>query len=162
MTGPGRRALRWVAEVTQAAEVVVVRGLREGGSPWLLRCGHRDLVLRVGQPDEAASFATEVAGLRLATRAGIPVPGLIGYDEGAAAGGPLVLTGRVPGSSQIPPGIPIRPACKRWVPSLRGCTPSRWNHPPTCRCVIGPSRARTSLRCGAGRRSATCCAMPRS
>ena len=103
MTGPGTRALRWVAEVTQAAKIVVVRGLREGGSPWLLRVGHRDLVLRVGQPDEAASFATEVAGLRLAARAGIPVPGLLACDEGAAAGGPLVLTGRLPGSSQIPP-----------------------------------------------------------
>lgn len=102
MTGPGTRALRWVAEVTQAAEIVVVRGLREGGSPWLLRAGHRDLVLRAGQPDEAASFATEVAGLRLAARAGIPVPGLLACDEGAAAGGPLVLTGRLPGSSEIP------------------------------------------------------------
>lgn len=102
MTGPGTRALRWVAEVTQTAEIVVVRGLREGGSPWLLRAGHHDLVLRVGQSDEAASFATEVAGLRLAARAGIPVPGLVACDQDAAAGGPLVLTGRLPGSSQIP------------------------------------------------------------
>ncbi len=102
MTGPGTRALRWVAQVTQAAEVVVVRGLRAGGSPWLLRAGQRDLVLRAGQPGETASFATEVAGLRLAAGAGVPVPGLLACDEGAAAAGPLVLTGRLPGSSQIP------------------------------------------------------------
>jgi len=95
-------ALGWAARVIGYPDLAVVRGLREGGAPWLLRAGDRELVLRVGEPADAASFATEVAALRLAARTGIPVPRLLGHDDGTGAGIPLVLTECVPGSSQIP------------------------------------------------------------
>jgi aminoglycoside phosphotransferase (APT) family kinase protein len=83
-------------------DIAVIRGLREGGSPWLLRADGRELVLRVGGLSDAASFATVVAALRLAARAGIPVPRLLDHDDGTATGIPLVLTEYLPGSSQIP------------------------------------------------------------
>lgn len=102
MTGPDGAALAWAAGVVACRDLAVVRGLREGGAPWLLRAGHRELVLRIGWPADAASFATEVAALRLAARSGIPVPRLLGHDDGTAAGVPLVLIEYVPGSSQIP------------------------------------------------------------
>ena len=102
MTGPDAGALGWAADVIGCGDVAVVRGLREGGSPWLLRAGDRELVLRVGEPSDAASFATVVAALRLAARAGIPVAPLLGHDDGTATAIPLVLTEYLPGSSQIP------------------------------------------------------------
>ncbi len=102
MTGPDARALGWAAETTGAGDLVVLRGLRDGGSPWLLRAGDREVVLRTGQPDDLASFATEAAALRLAERAGVPAPRLLGYDEDGA-GGPVLLMERLPGSSEIPP-----------------------------------------------------------
>jgi aminoglycoside phosphotransferase (APT) family kinase protein len=102
VTGPDAGALGWAAGVIGCRDVAVVRGLREGGSPWLLRVGGRELVLRVGLPSDAASFATVVAALRLAARAGISVPRLVGDDDGTATGIPLVLTEYLPGSSQIP------------------------------------------------------------
>jgi hypothetical protein len=95
-------ALGWVAEMMGCGDLAVVRGLREGGSPWLLRGDDRELVLRIGQRGDTASFATEVAALRLAAQAAIPAPWLLGHDDGAVAGVPLVLTGYLPGSSQIP------------------------------------------------------------
>jgi len=101
-TGPDAGALGWAAGVIGCRDLVVVRGLREGGSPWLLHAGHRELVLRIGEPSDAASFATVVAALRLAARAGIPVPRLLGHDDGTATGIPLVLTEYLSGSSQIP------------------------------------------------------------
>jgi len=42
-------------------DLAVRRGLRDGGSPWLLRCGNRELVLPAGQLADAASFAIEAA-----------------------------------------------------------------------------------------------------
>ena len=86
MTGPDARALGWAAETTGARDLVVLRGLRDGGSPWLLQAGDREVVLRTGQPGDLASFATEAAALRLAVQAGVPAPQLLGYDESAAAG----------------------------------------------------------------------------
>jgi aminoglycoside phosphotransferase (APT) family kinase protein len=102
VSGPDPTALRWVADVMACGEVTVLRGLSEGASPWLLRAGDREVVLRVGQPGDAASLATEAAALRLAAGAGISVPGLLGADCAQAAGVPLLLTGRLPGSRQIP------------------------------------------------------------
>lgn len=102
VTGPDAVALGWAADVIGCRDVAAVRGLREGGSPWLLRADGRELVLRVGGPSDAASFATVVAALRLAGRAGVPVPRLLGHDDGTATGIPLVLTEYLPGSSQIP------------------------------------------------------------
>jgi aminoglycoside phosphotransferase (APT) family kinase protein len=94
--------LQWVAGVLACGEVTVLRGMREGGSPWLLRAGDRAVVLRVGGPDDAPGLATEVAALPLAGQAGVPVPQLLGHDDGSAAGVPLILTGRLPGTSRIP------------------------------------------------------------
>jgi aminoglycoside phosphotransferase (APT) family kinase protein len=94
--------LGWVADVLAQNPVTVLRGLSDGGSPWLLRCGDREAVLRVGQPSDAAGFATETAALRLAVGAGVPVPRLLGHDAGTAAGVPLLLAEWLPGSSQVP------------------------------------------------------------
>jgi aminoglycoside phosphotransferase len=102
VTGPDAGALGWAADVIGCRDLAVVRGLREGGSPWLLRADGRELVLRIGAPSDAAPFATEVAALRLAAQAGIPVPRLLGHDDGTATGIPLVLTECLPGSSHIP------------------------------------------------------------
>lgn len=102
LRGPDALALGWVSSVVGCGDLVVVRGLRTGGSPWLLRAGERELVLRVGGLADGASFVTEAAALRLAAEAAIPVPPLLGHDAGRAAGVPLVLTERLPGSSEIP------------------------------------------------------------
>ena len=59
--GPGNAALRWAADVLGCADVAVVRGLREGGAPWLLQAGDRAAILKDGTPDQAAQFATEDA-----------------------------------------------------------------------------------------------------
>lgn len=102
MSGPDAAALRWAAGVLGGGEVAVVRGLREGGAPWLLAAGDREVVLRVGDADSGRPFATEAAALRLAAGAGVPVPSLLGHDDDAVAGVPLMLTGRLPGTSRIP------------------------------------------------------------
>jgi aminoglycoside phosphotransferase (APT) family kinase protein len=103
VTGPDPQAMSWAAGITGAAGLEVVRGLRDGGSPWLLRADGRELVFRTGQEGDLGAFATEVAALRLAAGAGVPVPALLAHDDGTAAGVPVVLTERLPGSSQIPP-----------------------------------------------------------
>jgi aminoglycoside phosphotransferase (APT) family kinase protein len=92
----------WVREVTSASRVTVVRGLREGGSPWLLSVDGDEVVLRVGRSGDAAPFATEVAALRLAAEAGVPAPSVLGHDDGARHGVPLLLAERLSGSSRIP------------------------------------------------------------
>jgi aminoglycoside phosphotransferase (APT) family kinase protein len=102
VTGPDAVALGWAADVMGCGDLAVLRGLREGGSPWLLRGDDCELVLRIGQLGDTASFATEVAALRLAAQAAIPASRLLGHDDGTAAGVPLVLTEYLPGSSQIP------------------------------------------------------------
>jgi hypothetical protein len=102
MGGPDAVVLRWVAGVLGCGAVTAVRGLREGGPPWLLEAGGREVVPRVGQPGDAPSFATEVAALSLAVGAGVPAPKLLGHDSGPAVGVPVVLTERLPGTSCIP------------------------------------------------------------
>jgi aminoglycoside phosphotransferase (APT) family kinase protein len=103
VAGPDPMALSWVALVLGHNDLRVLRGMREGGSPWLLRAGDRELVLRVGSPGDLAQIVTEVRALQLAAQAAIPAPRLLNYDDGSAAGVPLVLTGCLAGSSQIPP-----------------------------------------------------------
>jgi hypothetical protein len=51
---PEAAALGWAAGVTGCRDLAVVRGLREGGSPWLLRADGRGLVLRVDWDDAGA------------------------------------------------------------------------------------------------------------
>jgi aminoglycoside phosphotransferase (APT) family kinase protein len=99
---PDLAVLDWAAGMLGTARPEVLRGLRGGGSPWLLRTGDREAVLRVGQPGDQEVLATEAAALRLAGRAGVAAPELLGADDGGATGVPLVLMSRLPGSSTIP------------------------------------------------------------
>ena len=102
--------LRWaVRAADQGAEVAEVRGLRDGGSPWLLRLRRggrtRGVVLRVGHTkDGAAGLGTEVAALTLAAGHGLPAPRLLAAD--LAGDPPAVLVEQVAGSSAIPPRRP--------------------------------------------------------
>jgi len=91
-----------VAGMLGSRPVTVVRGLRDGGSPWLLEADGQQVVLRVVSLNWVESTATEVAAMQLAAEAGIPVPELLGHDDGTATGWTLVLMSRVAGSSFIP------------------------------------------------------------
>jgi aminoglycoside phosphotransferase (APT) family kinase protein len=112
--GPGSRrdpgldrspeVLHWASAVL-GAEVAVLRGLRDGGSPWLLRAGDREVILRVARAERVAETATEVAAMTHAARvagAAVPVAELLGYDLAERTGYGLVLTARVRGTSVIP------------------------------------------------------------
>jgi aminoglycoside phosphotransferase (APT) family kinase protein len=96
------RARRWAAAAAGADTLTVVRGLRDGGGPWLVEAAGRRLVLRAGHPEGAGPIAAEATGLRQAAAAGIPAPVLVAYDDGTAAGLPSVLFTFLPGSSAIP------------------------------------------------------------
>jgi aminoglycoside phosphotransferase (APT) family kinase protein len=103
---PDADVLAWASAVL-AAGVTVVRGLSHGGSPWLLRAGDREVVLRIAPAGQAAQIATEVAAMTCAAQAAgaaLPVAELLGYDLAERTGYGLVLTARVPGTSVIPPG----------------------------------------------------------
>ena len=95
--GPDRPALDWVAGLLGCTDVTAVRGLREGGTPWLLRAGQRNVVLRTGRPHERVQFRTEAAALEVAAKAGIAAPPLLGYN-----GDVLMLLDGLPGTSRIP------------------------------------------------------------
>jgi aminoglycoside phosphotransferase (APT) family kinase protein len=113
MTKPTPAALAWaVTAMAPGGRIVSVRGLREGGAPWLLRVEANgdvvDAVLRTGgRPDDpdAARFATtEVAALRCADRHGLLAPRLIAHDpDGSSAGEIAILMTLLPGRSRIPP-----------------------------------------------------------
>ena len=103
---PPAVVLRWSAGIL-GCDPVVVRGLRDGESPWLLQAGERQVVLRTGWPGQEQQIATEAAGLARAAGLAVPVPELLGHDDGRAAGGvPVVLSAALPGSSRIPP-VPV-------------------------------------------------------
>jgi aminoglycoside phosphotransferase (APT) family kinase protein len=100
-----RGLLEWaVRAAAPGAEVAEVRGLRDGGSPWLVRLGghgaERAVVLRVGAGEDPAPLRTEVAALRLAAEHGLPAPRLLAAD--LAGDPPLVLADLLAGSSAIP------------------------------------------------------------
>jgi len=85
--------------------VTVLRGLRDGDSPWLLRAGNREVILRVVRAQRVAETATEVAAMTHAARvarATLPVPDLLGYDLADRTAYGLVLAARMPGTSVIP------------------------------------------------------------
>jgi hypothetical protein len=88
MADPDAEVLAWVS-ATMGADATVLRGLRHGGSPWLLRCGGREVVLRVARAEQVAETATEIAAMTGAARmagAAFPVAELLGYDLAAAPG----------------------------------------------------------------------------
>src|SRR5690349_21166439 len=109
MARPAPEVLAWASSVL-GSEVTVIRSLRLGGTPWLLRAGDlraggRNVVLRVIAARRAGETETEIAAMTHVTRAaqaGLPVPELLGYDLAERTGYALVLTGQVTGSSVIP------------------------------------------------------------
>jgi Ser/Thr protein kinase RdoA (MazF antagonist) len=105
MAFPDTAVLDWASDIL-AAEVTVLRGLRQGGSPWLLRAGDREVVLRVARAELVAETATEVTAMMYAARAAgpvLPLAELLGYDLAERTSYGLVLTACVPGTSEIPP-----------------------------------------------------------
>jgi Ser/Thr protein kinase RdoA (MazF antagonist) len=104
MAYPETEVLDWTAAIL-GTEVTVLRGLRHGSSPWLLRAGIRDVVLRVADAEQTAETATEVAAMTCVARVAdaiLPVPELLGYDLAERTRYGLVLTACVPGTSAIP------------------------------------------------------------
>jgi aminoglycoside phosphotransferase (APT) family kinase protein len=102
---PDAGVLDWASAVL-GTEVTVLRGLRHGSSPWLLRAGDREVIMRVARAEQAAETATEVAAMTyVAQVAGsvLPVAKLLGYDLAERTGYGLVLTTCVRGTSVIPP-----------------------------------------------------------
>ncbi len=105
MARPGTEVLDWASAVLGSA-ARVLRGLRNGGSPWLLRAGDREVILRIAHGGRVTETATEVAAMTLASRVAgaiLPVAELLGYDLAERTGYGLVLTARVPGTSVIRP-----------------------------------------------------------
>jgi aminoglycoside phosphotransferase (APT) family kinase protein len=107
-----RGSLEWAVRVAApGADVAEVRGLRDGGSPWLVRLSRqgreRNVVLRVGSGRDRSPLHTEVAALRLAAEHALPAPRLLAAELGDDP--PLVLVEQVPGSSAIPP---VRPSAR--------------------------------------------------
>jgi aminoglycoside phosphotransferase (APT) family kinase protein len=86
--------LRWATSVA-GAEPDEVRGMRQGGAPWLLRFGDREFVLRPAPDDETLQI--ERKGLVLAASHGIPVPQTIAVSHRP----PAMLSERARGSSAI-------------------------------------------------------------
>ncbi len=104
MSDPDAAVLAWASAIL-GGPVTVERGLREGGSPWLVRAGRASAVLRVVPLDRRQArenVATEVAAMSYAAKAGLPVPEVLGHDDGTATGFALALTTVLPGSSRIP------------------------------------------------------------
>jgi len=124
MARPAPEVPAWASAVL-GSEVTVLRSLRLGGTPWLLRADElrpsdlradgvpadgvpadgRNVVLRVIAARRAGETETEVAAMTHVARvaqAGLPVPELLGYDLAEQTGYALVLTGQVAGSGVIP------------------------------------------------------------
>ena len=109
MTHASSAALAWAAAAV-GAKVIAVQGLRDGGSPWVLRLeGHqrlRSVVLKTGEPgrdDQLDQFATEAAAMRVAEESKLAAPRLLATDpDGSTAGVPAMLSTVVPGSSRVP------------------------------------------------------------
>lgn len=105
MAHPAAEVLHWASTVLGSA-VTVLHGLGDGDSPWLLRAGDREVILRVAHSGDVKDTATEVAAMTVVSRVGdpaVPVAELLGSDFAERTGYGLVLTARVPGTSVIPP-----------------------------------------------------------
>lgn len=93
------RLITWTEGVL-GARIESVRGLRAGGSPWLLGTGAQSAVMRVGSGDNVALLEVERAGLELAATTSIPVPRVLATH---LSGDPAaLLMEHMPGSSVIP------------------------------------------------------------
>lgn len=107
-TIPDQAVLDWVAGLFGGDAVVrVVRGLRAGDNPWLLRIEQdsrtTEAVLKTVNPARPARLFTEIAALRLAEEHGVAAPRILGYDTGDAGSGSVALLQTVvPGRSAIP------------------------------------------------------------
>ena len=162
MAYPDAEVLDWASAVLDT-EVTVLRGLRHGGSPWLLRAGDREVVLRVARAEQAAETATEVAAMTYAARvagAVLPVAELLGYDLAERTRYGLVLTACMLGTSVIPPepdperlqalgAVAARISSIQVVPA------------PALPVRAGRSRPTTSPPCAASRARRICSARPR-
>ncbi|MCU1687340.1 MAG: aminoglycoside phosphotransferase [Amycolatopsis sp.] len=100
------RALEWAARAVGAA-VVDARGMREGGSPWLVRFANEDsAILRLGDAGAAyvrQRFATEVAALQVAAEHSLVTSRLIASDlDGTDAGAAAILSTVLLGISRVP------------------------------------------------------------
>ncbi len=105
MVGVEPRLITW-AEGVLGATVESVRGLRAGGSPWLLETVVQSAVMRVGTADDIALLRVEHAGLQVAATSGLPVPQVLATEF---SGDPAALLMELmPGSSLIPPERPPR------------------------------------------------------
>jgi aminoglycoside phosphotransferase (APT) family kinase protein len=98
-------SLHWAVQgAASEAAVTEIRGLRDGGSPWLIRLTRhgqeRSVVLRVGTNEDPAGLRTEIAALQLAAEHNIPAPRLLAADLNRIP--PLVLVEQLAGSSMIP------------------------------------------------------------
>lgn len=103
---PSAALIDWLGRAV-GAEVAVVRGLRQGGNPWLVSLDMGSTVARAVVKEQVADspggVVTEVAALAVSSANGIPAPRLIVCDrDGAAAGVPVVVESELPGGSQIP------------------------------------------------------------
>ncbi len=83
------RLTTWAEEVL-GARIQSVRGLRAGGSPWLLETSTQSAVMRVGTGDEIANLRVEHAGLEVAATTGIPVPRVLATEFSGDPAGLLI------------------------------------------------------------------------
>jgi aminoglycoside phosphotransferase (APT) family kinase protein len=101
---PDDNIVEWALAAVGGDHLVGMTGLREGGTPWLMRYqasgGQGRAVLRVGAPERAQAQRFEVRGIALARASGIPAPEVIAAraDDNAA----LLLLEYVDGSSHQP------------------------------------------------------------
>lgn len=100
----------WVlSRAGPGTSIVDVRGLHDGGSPWMLRLVRDSqdwsVVLRAGSAASPEPLRTEVTALRVAAECGIQAPRLIAADVDRDP--PLVLTEAVAGRSTIPRQRPV-------------------------------------------------------
>src|SRR5687768_4358282 len=107
-TMPPESVLRWVADVVGVGtNVVVLKSLHGGLSPWLLRIEHegrtREMVLRVAGRASPHQIVTGAVALRIAETHGLAAPRLIASDlDGRATGAPATLETIVFGTSSMP------------------------------------------------------------
>ncbi|MGH9269835.1 MAG: aminoglycoside phosphotransferase family protein [Ilumatobacteraceae bacterium] len=103
VVGVEPRLIAW-AEGVLGAGIGSVRGLRAGGSPWVLETAAGSAVMRVGTADDIDLLRVEQAGLDVAATSGVPVPRVLATE---LSGDPVALLMELmPGSSRIPADRP--------------------------------------------------------